>query len=325
MNAAERGDADPRTSRPDRAGIASGPSPAASGVFADGLELPEGPVVLADGTVYIAEMSATTGCVTRLDRAGRRTVVGRTGGRPGGLAVDGDGRIWAADSLLRAAICLDPDGTEIARITGAEHEPFLFPNDLAFGPDGHLYLTDSGLRAADFTDGQAVVADAADLPWDGRVFELDPGRRTVVRRIDRGIRFANGIAFDAAGRLHVNATLSGDVYRYDLFGAGPARRDRFGNVLQPGRRPGFRGPDGMRFGRDGRLYCAVFGEANVTVLDERGRVAERLSTRGSHPTNCAFANDDMTLLVTEAARGRVEALAVGCGGARLHVPTVLAP
>ena len=39
----------------------------------------------------------------------------------------------------------------------------------------------------------------------------------------------------------------------DLFGSGGAKRELFGNVLQPDESDGFKGPDGMTFGTDGRL------------------------------------------------------------------------
>lgn len=54
----------------------------------------------------------------------------------------------------------------------------------------------------------------------------------------------------------------------------------FGNVLQPDANPDFKGPDGMAFGTDGRLYCTVYNQKNVTVLDQRGEVVERLILTG---------------------------------------------
>jgi sugar lactone lactonase YvrE len=67
-------------------------------VFAENLGVPEGPVVLDDGSWLVVEMGPKRGCVTRLDQDGRiGRVIARTG-RPNGLAVDRDGTIWVAQS-----------------------------------------------------------------------------------------------------------------------------------------------------------------------------------------------------------------------------------
>ena len=291
-------------------------------IFAEGLGAPEGPVGRTDGSLYVTEMAGDRRCITLLHGAERREVVVATGGRPNGLAVDGDGNLWIAEAGLRAVLCVTPDGREIARLEDDGERRFGFPNDLAFGPDGRLYMTDSGLPLTEFLDGQSFVDDYQNLPWDGRVYEIDPKTASVTRCIDRGIRFTNGIAFDAAGVLYANASFTGDIYRYDIFGGGPSRREVFGHVLQPDDQPGFKGPDGMKFGADGRLYCTVYGQGNVTVLDSGGTVAERLMLAGRCPTNCAFARNGRMLLVTEVDAGRVEALAVPCDGLALHAPSL---
>ena len=291
--------------------------------FAVNIGAPEGPISLSDGSMYVTEMTSATACVTRLDPQGRRSVIKTTGGRPNGLAMDGDGNLWIAEALLRQVICIDPHGNEISRLGGDDlNGPFLFPNDLAFGPDGHLYMTDSGMPIADFLDGQNFVANYLDLKWDGRVYEIDPGANKVLRIIDRGIRFANGIAFDADDRLYANASFTGDVYRYNLSGGADPSRELFGNVLQHDDQTGFKGPDGMKFGVDGRLYCTVYGQQNVTVLDKTGAVVERLRLDGPCPTNLCFSRDGTHILVTEVSKGQVEKLASPCAGLPLHLPKI---
>ena len=289
-------------------------------IFATGIGAPEGPVPMPDGSLYVTEMSGATLCITHLDPRGRRSVVKRTGGRPNGLAIDGDGLLWIAEAGLQALICITPEGREVLRIDGDDDGRFLFPNDLAFGPDGLLYMTDSGMAVADFLDGQSFVANYLDLDWDGRVYAIDSKAGKVVRRLDRGIRFTNGIAFDDKGVLYANASFPGDIYRYDLFGAGTPKREMFANVLQEDDSDGFKGPDGMKFGADGRLYCTVYGQKNITVLDASGRVADRLPLDGPNPTNCAFALSGTTLLVTEVSKGQIEAIPVPCAGLPLYKP-----
>ena len=293
----------------------------ASSIFAYNIGAPEGPVTLADGSMYVTEMSSSTLCVTKLDPHGQRHVVKKTGGRPNGLAIDGEGLIWIAEAGHRALLCIDPEGREVKRLEGDDtHGRFYFPNDLAFGPDNHLYMTDSGMALADFLDGQNLIKDFMDLAWDGRVYEIDPRTMKIVRLLDSKIRFTNGIAFDPDNVLYANASFTGDVYRYDVFGATAPRREIFGNVLRDDDQPGFKGPDGMKFGIDGRLYCTVYGQQNVTVLDRHGKVADRLMLDGPCPTNLAFSQDGKTILFTEVAKGQVESLDAPCAGLTLYYP-----
>jgi gluconolactonase len=288
--------------------------------FATGLGAPEGPVCLPDGSMYVTEMSASTCCVTKLDPDGRRRVIKATGGRPNGLAIDGEGLIWIAEALLRALICIDPDGREIKRVEGDSDGRFLFPNDVAFGPDGHIYMTDSGLPMVEFLSGQNFVPNFMDLPWDGRVYDIDPKAGKVVRTLDRRLRFANGIAFGPENKLFANASFTGEIYRYDIFGESGPKRHIFGNVLQPDDRDVFKGPDGMAFGADGRVYCTVYNQKNVTVIGRDGRVAGRLLLDGEAPTNVAFSFDGKWLMVTEVAKGQVERLPAPCAGLPLFYP-----
>ncbi len=291
-----------------------------STLFATGIGAPEGPICLPGGSMYVTEMSGSTLNVTKLDPEGRRTVIKHTGGRPNGLAIDGEGLIWIAEAGQRALVCIDPEGRELKRLEHDGAGPFRFPNDLCFGPDGHLYMTNSGLALSDFLDGQNFVEGYKDLAWDGRVYEIDPKTMKVLRAIDRKIRFTNGIAFDANNRLYANASFTGEIYRYDVFGEPAPKRHLFGNVLQPDDRPDFIGPDGMKFGTDGRLYCTVYNQQNVTVLDQTGAVADRLMLDGPQPTNCAFALDGQSLLVTEVGKGQVERISTPCAGLPLHYP-----
>ncbi|VIO70462.1 hypothetical protein CI1B_31160 [Bradyrhizobium ivorense] len=75
-----------------------------------------------------------------------------------------------------------------------------------------------------------------------------------------------------------------EIYRYDVLGEAAPKRVVFGNVPQPDSNPDFKGPDGMAFGTDGRLYCAVYNQKNVTVLD-RPRRGRRSSGPGRTPAD----------------------------------------
>lgn len=284
-------------------------------IFASGLQNPEGPVALPDGSWVIVEGSAERGCITRISADGAtRSVVKKTG-RPNGLAVDADGVIWAAESKVPSLLRVTMEGKSEVVATGCDGEAFLFPNDLCFGPDGALYLTDSGVVIENFAPNNQIRPDYLDLNYDGRVYRVDV-QTGKVTKIDSGIKFTNGIAFGPDNLLYANESVTGAIYRYEWKdGAISGPRILFGNVNDPAGPPGWRGPDGMAFSADGRLYVAVFGQRDVTVLSKNGDVAERIPTVGKLPTNIAFALPGRKRIhVTEYEFGQMEAFDVATDG-----------
>ncbi|WP_444898327.1 SMP-30/gluconolactonase/LRE family protein [Microbulbifer sp. VAAC004] len=287
------------------------------------LQEPEGPVCLPDGQVFVAEMSSARNCVSRIDIRGGYHQVGHPGWRPNGMAIDGDGNFWIAGGGGKKLVRMRPDGTVLNIYEGPAERPYLWPNDLVFGRNGLLYMTDSGIDPDSFVEGQAIRPDFRKCDYDGRVFEIDPRNGRVLRLVDTGLLFPNGIAFDADDLLHVAETLTGNIYRYDLSSSVPGESELFGNV-NLGSPEEFIGPDGMAFGDDGRLYCAVFGQGDVSVLDHDGRVAERISTCGKRPTNIAFCEDQKGgAVVTVLDAGCLEWFGLSCRGRDLYRPKIL--
>ena len=289
-------------------------------IWAHDVAEPEGPVWAPDGSLYIVEMGAHRSCVSRLTPDGKESrSIFKTVRRPNGLAIDGEGRLWIAEAYEGAIICIDSGGRELKRIPGDGSGRFLWPNDFVFAPNGLLYMTDSGIREADFIDASGIRADYLDARYDGKVWEIDPAAGRVLRQLDRGLKFANGIALGPDGLLYANESLTGEVYRYDLAKDRPERQP-FANVLRADLPPAFRGPDGMKFGADGRIYCTVFGQGDVTVIDPDGTISGRIATLGARPTNIAFAPSGAFAVVTEVADGTVERMPATCAGAPLHYP-----
>ena len=182
-------------------------------IFASDLHNPEAPVALPDGSWLLVEGGPERGCVSHLSADGRqRRTICRTG-RPNGLAVDSDGTIWVAESKVPSLLRVTMSGTSEVVSADCDGEAFLFPNDLCFGPDGLLYMTDSGVNIESFAPNHTIRTDYGSVHYDGRVYRIDPatGQTTL---IDRGLLFTNGIAFGADRRLYVNETLTGNVYRY---------------------------------------------------------------------------------------------------------------
>jgi gluconolactonase len=284
-------------------------------VFATGLSAPEGPVALPDGTWLIVEGGAKRGCVTHISADGKTKRVIKKTGRPNGLAVDSKGVIWVAESKQPSLVRLTMEGKSEVVATGCEGEAFLFPNDLCFGPDGALYLTDSGVFIDEFAPNNQIRPDYMSVKYDGRVYRVDvsTGR---VKKHDSGIKFTNGIAFGPDRLLYVNETLTGNIYLYGWReGEIAGSRTLFGNVIRPDAPPGWKGPDGMAFSTDGKLYVAVFGQKDVTVLGPNGQVVERISTAGKLPTNVAFALPGQKCLhITEYEFGQMESVKLPTDG-----------
>ena len=284
-------------------------------IFTTGLSAPEGPVALADGTWLIVEGGAERGCVTHISADGKAKKVIKKTGRPNGLAVDSKGVIWVAESKQPSLVRLTMEGKAEVVATACDGEAFLFPNDLCFGPDGALYLTDSGVFIDEFAPNNQIRPDYMKVKYDGRVYRIDVSSGKVTK-LDSGIKFTNGIAFGPDRLLYVNETLTGNIYSYAWRGgeiAGP--RALFGNAIRPDAPPGWKGPDGMAFSADGKLYVAVFGQKDITGLGRNGRVVERIETRGKLPTNVAFAlPGHKRLHITEYEFGEMETVTVAIEG-----------
>ena len=284
-------------------------------IFTNGLSAPEGPVALSDGNWLIVEGGAERGCVTHISADGRHQRVIKKTGRPNGLAVDSKGVIWVAESKQPSLVRLTMEGKAEVVATACDGEPFLFPNDLCFGPDGALYLTDSGVFIDEFAPNNQIRPDYMQVHYDGRVYRVDISTGKVTK-LDGGIKFTNGIAFGPDRLLYVNETLTGNIYRYgQREGQIGGPRILFGNVIRPDAPPGWKGPDGMAFSTDGRLYVAVFGQKDVTVLGEHGDVEQRITTSGKLPTNLAFALPGQKRLhITEYEFGQMETTTVPTDG-----------
>ena len=216
------------------------------------------------------------------------------------------------------------------------------PNGIALGPDGALYVTQSGGRGVTpgiqrvGPDGDvrdvATAVDGLDLgaPNDlafgpdgrlwftdpngrpdpdtytgpGRLFVLDIERGTGELVLDVGPVFPNGIAFDADGVLHWTESLTRRVCRLE-------GGDRHVVAELADRRM----PDGMCFGIDGRAYVAATYSHCVTILDG-GEVVDELRCGDGMPTNCCFVGTD--LIVTESRRGTLWRWPLGTAGLALR-------
>ncbi|MFK7961324.1 MAG: hypothetical protein AB8G96_12465 [Phycisphaerales bacterium] len=67
-------------------------------------------------------------------------------GKPTGISVAPDGRVFVADTHYHRILVFSTEGEEVMRFGGygLEGGKFIFPTDVAFGPDGRLYVSEYG-------------------------------------------------------------------------------------------------------------------------------------------------------------------------------------
>ncbi|SLM17463.1 conserved hypothetical protein [uncultured spirochete] len=285
------------------------------------LSFPEGPVLMDNGDFFLVEMGEDAGTISHIDgKTFTCTRVVKTG-RPNGLAIDKDGTIWCAESKHPSLLKVTQDGKVEMVLEKCEGEDFRFPNDLAFGPDGMLYMTDSGIRFYDSETNGKLNPDYMTYPYRGKVYCINP-KTLEIYKIDDYIKFTNGIALGPDDRLYVNETRTGNIYSYGKVNGRYSNKDKklFANVLHEGENLSpSRGPDGMKFAASGNLYCVVYGQWDVVVLDRNGKQIKYIPTEGQNPTNLVFGPQGSgDIYVTEVAEGHMEKHHVGEDGMVLY-------
>jgi len=275
-------------------------------ILRDDVENPEGPVSLKDGSWLITEMDQSL--ISHISANGsEKREIARTG-LPNGLAVDNHGNIWVADARWRALLKVSFSGIVNEISKGSADIQFLLPNDLCFGPDNEIYMTDSGIHIDDLASLKSQK-DAYDLQFDGKIFKIKPDSNEI-EVIDRGLQLTNGIAIGPNGNdLYVAETLTGNIYRYDLKGdLSQVKKHIFGNVMikKPREFGRIAGPDGMAFDQKGNLYVAVLVQGDITIIDPVGKVTNRIKLEGNLPTNIAFdLQNKKRILITEASKNQL--------------------
>lgn len=290
-------------------------------VFCEGLEHPEAPVRLQDGSWLVVQMQMGSGSVCRVSADGKEVNVLKQTGRPNGLLAGKNGEIWVAETWEPSLISISADGSSRVIARGNRDRLFLWPNDLVWGPDGAIYMTDSGVLVSELISTDGIVPGRWNEPMEGRLYRIDPETEKVVC-LDSGFQFANGLAFGPDGRLYVAEMVTGHIYRYDFTSQLEVNsRILFASVIDKTGPNRVVGPDGLTFDKVGNLYAAMFGQGHVAVVEPSGHVFRRITTKGSSPTNLAFGDKGSNqLYVTEYQRGQIEVLTVPGDGYIPYMP-----
>jgi gluconolactonase len=258
-------------------------------VMADGLGFTEGPVWLPDDRVALTSISH--GCVYIVDPRDGALERIDTGGGPNGLACSADGTLYVAQNggAWGASGAAEP-GIQVISGSRVDYlvEGLGAPNDLTFGPDGRLWITD--------TRGEFDISTpGGGLPGHVYATDVDSGDTRLV--IDDGPVFINGLGFDRDGsRLLVTATLSSQLLSYVISPDGSIGAPEIVHTFADG------WPDGMAVSAHGDYWVALTAADRIDVVDTWGRcVAEIALPAGSLPTNvCVGGRRSDELFVTAA-------------------------
>jgi gluconolactonase len=254
-------------------------------LLASDLGFPEGPVVMPDGAIVLCD--GNTGELLRY-ADGRLSTFAVTGGSPWGAVLGSDGAIYVTQggnvpgsgdlSAVPGVQRVTASGTVELLASSLGGHTLAGPNDLAFGPDGRLWFTDSG------TEGD----DRYPVREPGRLYVLDAsGGGEMV--LERPQVYPNGIAFDAQGRLYWTESMGHRVCRLDNGEATTFAQLSDEHV-----------PDGMAFAADGRAFVCTTISGGVTVLSAEGEVIEEI-TIGECATNCIFDGPSLYVTATKVA------------------------
>jgi gluconolactonase len=285
--------------------------------LATGLEFPEGPVVLPDGSVVVVEIKGKR--ITRVAADGTKDVVAEPGGGPNGAQLGPDGRLYvcnnggAFDFVEMGGLTFThqpPSAHEGGRIERVDIESgevevlyeeaggnrLIAPNDIVFDAHGGFWFTDFGISHERRQDRTFICYAKAD--------------GSEIREVFGPVDVPNGIGLSPDGtRLYVAETLTAAIWSWEVTAPGEVGEPF---PLLPhggtpvGRVSGFCALDSLAVDGEGNICVGTLLKGGITTMSPEGEEIDFLEAGDPWPTNIAFGGDDLrTAYITGSATGRL--------------------
>ena len=285
--------------------------------IATGLRFPEGPVVMADGSVIVVEIY--DGAITRVTPDGKKHVIARPGGGPNGAAIGPDGALYVCnnggfewknvgDLLLPGHKPADYSGGRIERVdlstgkvdvlyTHVDGKPLRGPNDIVFDDQGGFWFTDHAKSTHDYRE------------WGALYYAKTDGSH-ISTQIHQ-IMAPNGVGLSPDEKtVYYAETLSGRLYAAPI--KKPGELAKSAGVLPGGvyvgQPPGYALFDSLAVQADGGVCVATLVNPGISTIYPDGRVEFTSLAQFGDPlvTNIAFGGPDMkTAYITLSGTGKL--------------------
>src|SRR3990172_837588 len=208
-------------------------TPAEVREVATGLQFPEGPIAMPDGSVLVVEIKR--GTLSRVTPDGRIAVVAECGGGPNGAAIGPDGACYVVNNggfewhdmggiLVPGNQPADYVGGRVQRVdlatgrvtdlyTACDGRPLRGPNDLVFDGHGVFWFTDHGKMRERDRDRTGVFYARAD--------------GALIKEVIFPLDAPNGVGLSPDGtKLYVAETFTGRLWSWDVVGPGELASNR---------------------------------------------------------------------------------------------------
>jgi sugar lactone lactonase YvrE len=196
-----------------------------------------------DGNGFIAKVDAgNTSAMTMFAQGGKN---GATLNAPKGMAIVGD-TLWVADIDFMRAF----NKRTGAVIANLDLRPLKaeFLNDVVAGPDGSIYVTDTGIRF----DAQGGMTH----PGHDQILKISARKPSVAVMSDSALKSPNGIAWDAINGRFILGPFNDKAVS--------AWKDGDTTVTAIAAGPG--GYDGVEVLSDGRILVTSWADSSVSVF-----------------------------------------------------------